>query len=130
MGVVLPGEPDAAVHLDIEVGALVARGECQRSGDGGGVGELIGALARGAGRVPHGAGRQLGGHEHVGAVVLDGLERRDGPTELHAHLGVGGGLLGAFGGDAGRLRRHNQSGEVDERPPPAGDHLGRCSRRA
>jgi hypothetical protein len=59
--------------------------------------------------------------------MLDGLEGGDGPTELHAHLGVGGGLLGALVGDTGRLGRDNETGEVDERTPSAGDHGGRCT---
>ena len=57
------------------------------------------------GRVPDRRGRQLGGDEHVGAVVLDRLEHRDRAAELLAHLGVLGGHLGALAGDAGGLGR-------------------------
>ena len=88
MGVVLPGEADAAVHLDVELGAQVGRRHGQRRRHGRGVGELVAAVRGGPGRVPHGRGRQLGGHEHVGAVVLDRLEHGDRAAELLAHLGV------------------------------------------
>ena len=47
-----------------------AAGAARRGGDGGGVGELVAAGGRGPGRVPHRGGGHLGGHAHVGAVVL------------------------------------------------------------
>ena len=53
-------------------------------------------FVRGAGGVPHGGGRQLGGDEHVGAVVLHRLVHADRPTELLALLRVLGGRLGAL----------------------------------
>ena len=116
----LPGEPDAAVHLDVELRALVAGAQREGGGHGGGVGELVAALLGGAGGVPDRRGGELGRDEHVGAVVLDRLEHGDGPAELHAHLGVGGGLLGALDGDAGRLGRDDERapGRPGRRRPP------------
>ncbi len=122
VGVVLPGEADAAVHLDVELRGLVAGGQGERGRHGGGEGELVATLLGGAGGVPHGRRGQLGGDQHVGAMVLDGLEHGDGPAELHAHLGVGGGLLGALGGDAGGLGGHEEPRQVDQHLPPPGDH--------
>ena len=123
VGVVLPGEPDAAVHLDVELRALVTGAQRECGGHGRGIGELVAALFGRPGGVPHRRGGELGRDEHVGAVVLDGLERGDGPAELHAHLGVGRGLLGALDRHAGALRRHEEARQVDEDAPPAGDHL-------
>ena len=91
-----------------------AAGSAERGGHRGGERELVAAGGGGAGRVPHGGGRQLGGHEHVGAVVLDRLEHGDRAAELLAHLGVLGGLLGALAGDAGRLGGEDRAGEVDQ----------------
>ena len=123
VGVVLPGEADAAVHLDVELRALVGRRQRERGGHGRGQRQLIASLLGGAGGVPYRRGGELGGHEHVGAVVLDRLEGGDGPAELHAHLGVGGRLLGALGGDAGRLGGDDEAGQVDEHLAPAGDDV-------
>ncbi len=120
VGVVLPGDGDAAVHLGVEVGAEVGGGRGQRCGDGGRVGELVTAGGGGTGGVPHGAGGQLGGHDHVGAVVLDRLEHGDRPTELDALLGVLGGHLGALAGHADRLGGQDHPGQVRQVAPGAG----------
>ena len=117
----LPGDGDAAVHLGVEVGAQVGGRRRQGGGDGGGVAELVLADLGGHGGVPHGAGGELGGHAHVGAVVLHRLVHGDGPTELDALLGVGGGRLGALEGHAHRLGRQEQPVAVDQRLPGAGD---------
>ena len=131
VAVVLPGEADAAVHLDVEVGALVGGRHGQRGGDGRGVGELLAAAGGGAGRVPHRGGGQLGGHDHVGAVVLDRLEHGDRAAELQAHLGVLGGHVGALAGHADGLGGEDRAGEVDRAAggrraaPSAGDAVER-----
>ena len=125
VGVVLPGEADAAVHLDVELGALVGCRQRERRRHGRGERQLRASFLCGTGGVPYQNRGELGGHQHVGAVVLDGLERGDGPTELHAHLGVGGGLLGALGGDADRLCRDDEPGQVDQDLAPAGDDVCR-----
>ena len=125
VGVVLPGDGDAAVHLGVEVGAQVGGRRRQGGGDGGRVAELVLADLGRHGRVPHGAGGELGGHAHVGAVVLHGLVHGDRPAELDALLGVGGGLLGALEGDAHRLGRQQQPVAVDEGLTGAGDDRAR-----
>ena len=121
----LPGEADAAVHLDVEVGAEVGRLQRQHGRHRGGVRPLVAALVGRPGRVPHVGRGELAGHEHVGAVVLDRLEHGDGPAELQAHLGVGGGLLGALGRHADGLGRQDHPGQVGQRSRPAGDDVDR-----
>ena len=125
MGVVLPGEADAAVHLDAELGVVVGRPHGEGGGARRGEGQLIAAGSGGAGGVPHGGGGQLGGDEHVGAVVLDRLEHGDLAAELLAHLGVLGGLVGAGVSDARGLRREEQAAEVEQRPATTDDDLDR-----
>ena len=127
VGVVLPREADAAVHLDVELRGLVGRGQRERGRHGRGQRQLLAPFLGGPGGIPHGRGGELGRHEHVGAVVLDGLEGADRPAELHAHLGVRRGLLGALGGDAGGLGGEDEPRQVDEHPPAAVDHLGGCA---
>ena len=127
--IVLPGEADAPVHLDVELRALVRRRQGERRRHGRRQRELVAAVGGRPGGVPDERRRELRRHEHVGAVVLDGLERRDGPSELHPHLGVGGGLLRALGRDAHGLGGGDQAGQVDQDAPPAGDHLGRRTRQ-
>ena len=70
-------------------------------------------------------GRELGGHAHVGAVVLDRLVHRDRSAELDPLLGVGRGHLGALEGDAHRLRGEEQAVAVDEGLATAGDDRAR-----
>ena len=125
VGVVLPGDGDAAVHLRVEVGAQVGGRRRERGGDRGGVGELVVADLGGHGGVPHRAGGELGGHAHVGAVVLHRLVHGDRPAELDPLLRVGGGQLGALEGHAHRLRRQEQPVAVDEGLAGAGEHGAR-----
>ena len=112
VGVVLPGEPDAAVHLNVEVGAQICswcrHGGRHRGGEGG----LVVGGAVGPRRVPHGSGGHLGGHQHVGAVVLDGLIGGDGSAELDPILGVRSSLLGALAGDPDGLGGQQNPCEV------------------
>ena len=67
-----------------------AAGAGQRGGHRRRVGELVAAGRRRPGGVPHGAGGELGGDDHVGAVVLHRLEHGDRTTELDALLRVVG----------------------------------------
>ncbi len=97
----------------------------QRRRDRRRVAELVAAARRGAGGVPDRRGRLLGRHLHVGAVMLHGLEGRDRPAELLAHLGVLGGLLGALAGHAGRLGGQDHPGQVGEDPAAVRQHHGR-----
>ena len=66
---------------------------------------------------------QLGGDQHVGAVVLDRLEHGDRAAELLPLLGVGGGLLSALAGHTDALRGEQQPSVVDQRLAGAGDDL-------
>ena len=125
MGVVLPGDGDAAVHLGAEVGAQVGRRRGLGGRHRGGEGELIAARLGGSRRVPHGRRRHLGGHAHVGAVVLDGLEHPDRPAKLDALAGIGGGQLGALVRDADRLGGENGTSQVGEDAPGARQDLDR-----
>ena len=79
----------------------------------------------GAGGVPHQAGGQLGGDEHVGAVVLDRLVHGDRPTELDAHFGVLAGEHGALAGHTDGLGGQDGAGQVEHRPARARQHRGR-----
>ena len=116
MRVVFPREPDAAVHLDVELRTQVGGGQGERGRHRRGVRELIAARRGSARGIPHRGGRQLGGHEHVGAVVLDRLEHGDRSTELLTLLGVLGRLFGALAGDARRFGRIDRAGVVDQQP--------------
>jgi hypothetical protein len=88
VAVVFPGEADATVHLDVELGVAEERGHRLHRRDSRGERELVAAALGRARRVPHRGGAELRCHEHVGAVVLDRLEHRDRATELLALLGV------------------------------------------
>src|SRR5688572_3065055 len=110
---VLPGEADATVDLDVlgrgvEVG-VGAVGLGQR-GHGG---ELVVQLRGAPTGVVGGRLGRLDLEQHVGALVLDGLERADGPTELHAVLGVLHGGLEAHLGPADLLGGEADGGEVE-----------------
>ncbi len=109
VGVVLPGEADAAVHLDAVLRAVQHRLGRQRGGDGCGEFEsrfcicVLAVLVDRAGGVPHRRGRPLGVGDHLGALVLDGLELADRPAELLADLRVGGRGVGGPARDADAL---------------------------
>src|SRR2546422_2083547 len=84
MEIVLPREADPPVHLD-RLAAHVARrladvGLRHRSGQRG----VVGLRVERPGRVVDGGVRVLDAHQHLGALVADGLERADGLTELLA----------------------------------------------
>ena len=124
VGVVLPGESDATVHLDVQFGVAHVGREGQGRGGGGDEPELLRILPSGAGGVPHAGQRGLGGHQHVGAVMLDGLERRDGPAELLTHLGIFDGGVDTIRRSADGLGAEQGARVGLRRGPPAGQHLG------
>src|SRR5436305_9510612 len=88
VGVVLPGEADAAVDLDVLGGGVEVRVGAVRLGEARDDRELLVVLGCRPRRVVRRRLRRLDLEQHVGALVLDGLERADGPPELHAHLRV------------------------------------------
>ncbi len=114
VGVMLPGHGDPAVDLGVQLRAAIGGVERQRGGHRRGQGRLLAAGARCPSGVPHGADRQLGGGQHVGAVMLDGLEGADGATELQPGARVLGGLGGARDGHSHGLCRAEQASSVDE----------------
>ena len=67
---------------------------------------------------------ELGRHQHVGAVVLDRLERRDGAAELLAHLGVVDRGVHALGGPADGLGREQRAGVGQRIGRGAGQDVG------
>ena len=121
VGVVLPGESDATVHLDAVLGAVLRgdRGECGGHGGGepigrfAGIPALVGSLVERPRGVPHRRRRPLGGGDHCRALVLDGLELTDRPAELLTDLGV---LRGGVGGPPGDTDRLSGQQRGDDRP--------------
>ena len=117
----LPGEADAAVHLDEVARDLRVRRRAVHLGQAGGQRHVLAVggerpqpvVSRRAGRL------RLG--QHVRAHVLDGLERADRPPELDPHPGVPGGHLHGPG-SAADLLGGQQDGRGVEHPaehPPA-----------
>ena len=106
MGVVLPGEADAAQQLQAVLGAVDVAVEGQGAGGGRSQRGLVGSVRcpTASGRVPGHRGHLLHPDRHVGQPVLDRLELADGAPELDAHLGVLGGGVEAPPGPAGVLR--------------------------
>ena len=125
MRVVLPGEPDAPVHLDVHLGVVLVGPECQGGRHSRHERELVGGLAGGAGRLPHHGRGQLRRHQHVGAVVLDGLEGADGPAELDSLLGVGHRMLDTRGGPADRFGGAERAGKGEGPRRRPGDDVAR-----
>ncbi len=125
----LPGETDAAVHLDAILRAVLRGGGCQCRGDRGSEFESdflrtgFAVLVDRAGGVPYRGSGSLGVRDHLGALVLDGLELADGPAELLADLGVCGGGVGTPARDAdglgGQQRRHQRP---RQRPAQGAEH--------
>ena len=108
VGVVFPGEADAAEDLDAVLGVVHRVVQRQRGGGRGGERVLVGCVVGGAGGVPGQGGGTLGPAGHGGAEVLDRLERADRAAELAADPGVAGrrgaapgGHPGGFGGEQG-----------------------------
>src|SRR5215813_1041642 len=88
MEVVLPGEADAAVHLDGVPRDVARRLAHVGLADRGGHGGVLRAGIERPRRVVDGGMRLLGGHEHVGAAVTDRLERANRLSELFTDLRV------------------------------------------
>jgi hypothetical protein len=106
VGVVLPGEADAAEHLDHVLGIVDEGVERERTG--GGHRHLRRRAPRvvaveGCRRVPHGGAGRLEARQHVGAAVLDALELADGPAELASFARPVRSGVDAPGGTADRL---------------------------
>ncbi len=121
MGVVLPGEPDAAVDLDALRGAAEEGLRAVRLRDGRRRRELrVVARVGHAGGVVRGRSRRLDRHEHVRKLVLDRLEGADRAAELHAGLGVFGGHLEAALGSAKRLGGERNGCPVQSSPDGTG----------
>jgi len=125
MSVVLPGEPDPAVHLDVEVGVADRGRHGQNRCDGRRIAELVAAADPGPPGIPRGRRRQFGRYQHVRAMVLDRLEGRDRPAELLANLRVLGRLLRGLGGDADGLRGEHGPGHIGQQPARARQHRRR-----
>ncbi len=125
VGVVLPGEPDAAVHLDVELRVL----DGGRHGEGGGQGR--GVAEPGRRRRPRRAASQTSAVASSASTsmfaqwCLTAWNIADRPAELLAHLGVVAGRDRAFPGHAGRLGGQDQPGQVGQHRPAAFDQLGR-----
>jgi hypothetical protein len=118
--------PIPAVHLDVQAGVADRGRDGQGRRDRRGVTELITAANPGPARIPPGGRRHLGRHQHVRAMVLDRLERRDRPAELLADLRVLGRLLGRLAGDADRLGREHRPGHGGQQPARARQHRRWC----
>ena len=86
--VVLPREADATVDLDVLGRGVEVRVGAVRLRQRGDHRQLVVVLGRGPRRVVRGRLRRLDLEQHVGALVLDRLERADRPAELHADLRV------------------------------------------
>jgi hypothetical protein len=127
VGVVLPGDADAAEHLDAVLGVGLGGLDPDARGDRGGDGQLAGiAIACGAGRVGGGDRHLLGAAQHLGAQVLDRLEAADRLAELLAHFRIRDRGVQRPPGDARRFGGQHGRGQVDQ--PVRGDVQHTCRR--
>ena len=114
VGGMLPGEADAAVHLDgVPRDLRVGRGAVHL-GQAGGQRHI---LAIGGQRPEPVVGRRagrLGLGEHVRAQVLDGLERADRPPELDPHPRVAGRHLHHPRSTSGLLGGQQDGGGIED----------------
>ena len=101
----LPGEADAAQHLDAVLRVVHRVVQRQRGGGRGRQRMLGGRLVGGAGGAPGQGGGTFGPAGHGGAQVLDRLELTDRAAELPAGPGVVGGRAAAPGGHPGGFGR-------------------------
>ena len=124
VGVMLPGKPNASVHLDAQIRTQVSCRTGNRSSNCRCVGELLTTAGCCPGCVPHRSGGQLGSGGHVGAMVLDTLEHRNGAAKLLPHLGVLGGVKCALLGHTDSLRCEQHACQVHQHPAGTGEHNG------
>src|SRR5215470_8970876 len=88
VGVVLPGEADAAVDLDVLRGHVEVRLRGVLLHQRGQHRDLRRVRGHRGRRVAHRRAQRLDLEQQVGTAVLDGLEAADGPVELAPDLGV------------------------------------------
>ena len=111
--VVLPGDADAAEHLNAVLDVGLGRLDPDARGDGRGNGQLaVIVVAGGAGGIGGGHRHLLGAAQHLGAQVLDRLEAADRLAELLAHLGIGDGGIQRPTGDSRRFGGQHGRGQV------------------
>ena len=108
----LPGEADAAQHLDAVLRVVHRVVQRQRGGRRGRQRVLGGRVVGGAGGAPGQGGGTFGPAGHGGAQVLDRLELTDRAAELPAGPGVVGGGAAAPGGHSGGFGREQGRGQV------------------
>ena len=122
------------MHLDAILRATLGGGRRQGGGHRGGefvvggfvvpcsrVPAALGRFVDRADGVPHRGGRALGGGDHLGALVLDGLELADRTAELLTDLGV---LRGGVGGPAGQAHGFSRQQTGGDGPPGGLGHRG------
>ena len=127
MRVVLPGDADAAEHLNAVLGVGLAHLDARGGRDGGGYRQLrIIGFVGGAGGITCGHGDLLGAQQHLGAHVLDRLEAADRLAELLANLCVFGCGLQCPPGQPGGLGGQHGRGDVLDAPPRHRQDLGGC----
>ena len=112
MRIVLPGEADAAEHLDAVLGGVDGRVEVEGGGGRSDHRQLGRRVRDRAGRIPGEHGRGLCTTEQAGAQVLDGLERADRAAELLPDRGVLRRRPGAPACDGGGLDREQRGSQV------------------
>ncbi len=126
--VVLPGDADAAEHLDAVLGVGLRgrhpRGDGNRRRDG--QLPILGVGGRGLRSIGRGDRGLLGTQQHLGAQMLDGLETADRLAELLTHLGVFGGGVQGPAGHTGGLGGQDRGDQVLD---PTCGHRQRGGRR-
>jgi hypothetical protein len=120
---VLPGEADPAVQLDVHPGVPEVGVEGDDGGDRGG--EVRLGTRRDPRRLPGGGHGELAAHQHVGQVVLHGLEAADRPAELLADLRVFERGVQRRAGPSGGLGRGDRAQQPGGRGRGSEQHLTR-----